>query len=112
MKLISFKRHRFPRAAIRQAIWLYYRFTPCLRDDEMASGSTVSMSTSGVRSTTRRRGARELSARRRDKAAAKKFMKKALKHHGNVEAIVTDGLCSYSAAMLQRRSIHAGRHFE
>ncbi len=35
----------------------------------------------------------------RDKAAALRFMKKALKRHGKVEAIVTDGLRSYSAAM-------------
>ena len=27
MKLISFKRHRFPADVIRQAVWLYYRFT-------------------------------------------------------------------------------------
>ncbi len=37
--------------------------------------------------------------RKRDKAAALGFMKKALKRHGNVEAIVTDGLRSYRAAM-------------
>ncbi len=35
----------------------------------------------------------------RDKAAALRFMKKALKRHGKAEAIVTDGLRSYSAAM-------------
>ena len=27
VKLISFKRHRFPADVIRQAVWLYYRFT-------------------------------------------------------------------------------------
>ncbi len=37
--------------------------------------------------------------RRRDKAAALKFMKKALKRHGSATAVVTDGLRSYSAAM-------------
>lgn len=37
--------------------------------------------------------------RRRDKTAALKFVKKALKRHGKVEAIVTDGLRSYSAAI-------------
>ncbi|WP_394728820.1 IS6 family transposase [Altererythrobacter sp. GH1-8] len=35
----------------------------------------------------------------RDKKAALTFMKKALKRHGKVEAITTDGLSSYKAAM-------------
>ena len=35
----------------------------------------------------------------RDKAAALKFIKKALKRHGSPEAIVTDGLRSYGAAL-------------
>lgn len=35
----------------------------------------------------------------RDKAAALRFMKKALKRHGPPEAITTDGLRSYRAAM-------------
>ena len=35
----------------------------------------------------------------RDKAAALRFMKKALKRHGSPVAIVTDGLRSYKAAM-------------
>ena len=37
--------------------------------------------------------------RSRDKAAALAFMKKALKRHGSPEAITTDGLRSYGAAM-------------
>ena len=37
--------------------------------------------------------------RKRDKAAALAFMKKALKRHGTPEAIVTDGLRSYPAAV-------------
>ncbi len=37
--------------------------------------------------------------RKRDKAAALAFMKKALKRHGKAEVIVTDGLKSYPAAM-------------
>jgi len=37
--------------------------------------------------------------KKRDKSAALAFMKKALKRHGKVEAIVTDGLRSYPAAM-------------
>ncbi len=37
--------------------------------------------------------------RTRDKPAALRFMKKALKRHGSPEAITTDGLRSYKAAM-------------
>ena len=37
--------------------------------------------------------------RTRDKAAALRFMKKALKRHGSPETITTDGLRSYKAAM-------------
>jgi putative transposase len=37
--------------------------------------------------------------KKRDKAAALAFMKKALKRHGKSENIVTDGLKSYPAAM-------------
>lgn len=37
--------------------------------------------------------------KKRDKAAALSFLKKALKHHGKAEVIVTDGLRSYPAAM-------------
>jgi putative transposase len=39
--------------------------------------------------------------RKRDKAAALKFMKKALKRHGSPQAITTDGLRSYQAAMTE-----------
>jgi len=39
--------------------------------------------------------------RTRDKDAALRFMKKALKRHGPVEAITTDGLRSYKAAMTE-----------
>jgi transposase-like protein len=34
MKPLSFKRHRFPAEVIRQAVWLYFRFTLSLRDVE------------------------------------------------------------------------------
>ena len=37
--------------------------------------------------------------KRRDKSATLQFLKKALKRHGKAEAIVTDGLRSYPAAM-------------
>ena len=39
--------------------------------------------------------------RRRDKDAALRFMRKALKRHGKPEAITTDGLRSYRAAMTE-----------
>lgn len=39
--------------------------------------------------------------KKRDKAAALRFLKKALKRHGRVEKFVTDGLRSYPAAMQQ-----------
>lgn len=48
--------------------------------------------------------------RKRDKSAALRFMKKALKRHGQPEVVVTDGLRSYPAAMrelgnLERREM-------
>lgn len=46
--------------------------------------------------------------KKRDKKAALQFMKKALKNHGPVDAIATDGLLSYKAAM--RELGNQGRH--
>lgn len=48
--------------------------------------------------------------KKRDKAAALSFLKKALKRHGRTETIVTDGMRSYPAAMrelgnLERRKM-------
>jgi len=48
VKPLSFKRHRFPAAVIRQAIWLYFRFSLSLRDVEelmAARGIDVSYET-------------------------------------------------------------------
>jgi len=42
----------------------------------------------------------------RDKAAALKFIKKAMKRHGRTEAIVTDGLRSYGAALKELGAEH------
>ena len=42
----------------------------------------------------------------RDKAAALKFIKKALKRHGRPKAIVTDGLRSYGAALKEIGAVH------
>ena len=44
--------------------------------------------------------------RTRDKGAALAFMKKALKRHGSPEAITTDGLRSYKAAMKELGNAH------
>jgi len=49
----------------------------------------------------------------RDKSAALRFLKKALKRHGRAEKIVTDGLRSYPAALRELGSIdrrEGGRH--
>ncbi|MEO8722429.1 MAG: IS6 family transposase [Sphingobium sp.] len=43
--------------------------------------------------------------KKRDKSAALRFMKKALKRHGHTEKIVTDGLKSYAAAMRELGNI-------
>ena len=45
--------------------------------------------------------------RKRDKAAALSFMKRALKRHGSPESITTDGLRSYGAAMTWARLMTA-----
>src|SRR5882757_9486353 len=42
----------------------------------------------------------------RDKAAALKFIKKAMKRHGRPQAVVTDGLRSYRAAMKEIGNAH------
>lgn len=34
MRQVSYKRHRFPKEVIRQAVWLYFRFTMSFRDVE------------------------------------------------------------------------------
>jgi len=51
--------------------------------------------------------------RKRDKSAALRFLKRVLKRHGKAEAIVTDGLRSYPAAMRELGNEHrreVGRH--
>ena len=44
--------------------------------------------------------------KKRDKSAALKFLKKALKRHGRAETIDTDGLRSYPAAMRKLGNLH------
>jgi len=50
MAEISYKRHRFPAAIIRQAVWLYFRFTLSLRDvEEMLAQRGIEVSYETVR---------------------------------------------------------------
>lgn len=51
MKPISFKRHRFAPDVIRQAVWLYYRFTLSLRDvEDLLAENGVEVSYETIRS--------------------------------------------------------------
>ena len=45
-------------------------------------------------------------AKKRDKSAALRFLKKTLKRYGRAEVIVTDGLGSYPAAMRKLGNLH------
>ena len=50
MRPISFKRHRFPPDVIRQAVWLYFRFTLSFRDvEEMLAQRGIEVSYETVR---------------------------------------------------------------
>ncbi len=50
MRQISYKRHRFPPEVIRQAVWLYYRFTLSFRDvEELLAARGVDVSYETVR---------------------------------------------------------------
>ncbi|WP_404413570.1 IS6 family transposase [Brevundimonas vesicularis] len=50
MKPLSFKRHRFPAAVIRQAVWLYFRFNLSLRDvEELMAARGINVSYETVR---------------------------------------------------------------
>jgi putative transposase len=47
---ISFKRHPFPADVIRQAVWLYFRFTLSLRDvEELLAARGVEVSRETIR---------------------------------------------------------------
>lgn len=57
MSAISFKRHRFPPEVIRQAVWLYFRFTLSLRDvEEMLAERGIDASYEAIRGWTRKFG--------------------------------------------------------
>jgi putative transposase len=50
MRLISFKRRRFPPDVIRHAVWLYFRFTLSIRDvEELLAQRGVEVSREAVR---------------------------------------------------------------
>ena len=50
MQPVSYKRHRFPPDVIRQAVWLYFRFTLILRDvEEMLAQRGIETSYETVR---------------------------------------------------------------
>jgi len=47
---VSFKRHRFPADVIRQAVWLYFRFTLSIRDvEELLAQRGIEVSREAVR---------------------------------------------------------------
>ena len=115
---ISFKRHRFPADVIRQAVWLYFRFTLSIRDvEELLAQRGIEVSREAVRcwvnrcgpvmaaNLRRRRGPPTgevldvLIQKRRNKHAALKLLRKLLKNQGShPETITTDKLASYRAA--------------
>ena len=68
MKPISFKRHRFPADIIRQAVWLYFRFSLSFRDvEELMAARGVDVSYETIRCWTIKFGpliARRLKKRR------------------------------------------------
>jgi putative transposase len=68
MRPLSFKRHRFPADVIRQAVWLYFRFTLSFRDvEEMLAQRGVDVSYETIRCWTIKFGpqiARNLKKRR------------------------------------------------
>jgi putative transposase len=54
---ISYKRHRFPPEVIRQAVWLYYRFTLSLRDvEELLAARGIDVSYETIRCWTNKFG--------------------------------------------------------
>jgi len=68
MKPISFKRHRFPADVIRQAVWLYFRFSLSFRDvEELMAARGIDVSYETIRCWTIKFGpliARRLKKRR------------------------------------------------
>ena len=155
MASISFKRHRFPADVIRQAVWLYFRFTLSFRDvEELLAQRGIEVSYETVRCWSIKFGpqiARNLRRReapasprwhldemictvggkrmylwravddegvvldlamqaRRDTGAALKLLRRLLRSNPvPPEAIVTDGLASYGAALKELNLAHRHR---
>ena len=57
MKPISYARHRFPADVIRQAVWLYFRFTLSFRDaEDLMAERGIEVSYETIRCWTRKFG--------------------------------------------------------
>ena len=57
MKPVSFARHRFPAGIIRQAVWLYFRFTLSFRDvEDLMAQRGIDLSYETIRMWTRKFG--------------------------------------------------------
>jgi putative transposase len=89
---------------IREVVMLYVRFPLSLRNVEdllFERGSDLCHETVRLWRAVDLEGEilESFVTKKRDKAAALSFMKRALKRHGSPEAITTDGLRSYGAAM-------------
>ena len=70
MKPVSFARHRFPADIIRQAVWLYFRFTLSFRDVvALLAQRGVDVSYEAIRSWTRKFGRLFARNLRKSKAA-------------------------------------------
>ncbi len=70
MAQMFYKRQRFPSAVIQQAVWLYFRFTPSLRDvEEMLAHHGVDVSYVTIRYWRGKFGAKIASNLRRRKLA-------------------------------------------
>ncbi len=121
MKQISYSRHRFPGSIIQHAVWLYFRFPLSFRDvEDMLTERGIDVSYESVRRWhldevfVRINGEihylwravdhegevlEVFATKRRDRRAALKFLRKAMKRYGRAEVVVTDRLRSYHSAM-------------
>ena len=103
MRPVSFKRHRFPADVIRQAVWLYLRFTMSFRDvEDLLAERGIDVSYETVRAWTMKFGLAFASNLKRSRTAPTgrwHLDEMVVKIGVRPEKIVTDGLASYRAAM-------------
>jgi len=104
MRPISYKRHRFPPEVIRQAVWLYFKFTLSLRDvEEILAERCIDVSYETVRCWAEKFGgaiAANIRTSRPRPGSVWQLLRKLLRKHGYVpDRFVTDGLPSYGAAL-------------